>query len=403
MSLPSLAKRCSSVAPFLVMDMLEKIQEMQKAGHDIVRLEIGEPDFDTPPCIIKAGQDALLAGQTHYTQAQGILSLRKALVNHYKQSYGVRIDPDQIFVFPGSSAAMFMLFSALLDAEDEVIVSNPSYACYANFIRYAGGCVREVLTYEEEGFQFRTQDVAAALNAKTKAILINSPTNPTGIVMEEARMQGLADLCNGFAAHNQGVRPLILSDEIYHGLTYTGKEHSILEYTPHALVINGFSKAYAMTGWRLGYAIVPEEYVQPFVALMQNFFLCTSAMAQHAGVAALQDCKEHVETMRATYNERRLYLLSALRELGFHIPVEPSGAFYVLVNAKHLAARFGGSSVKLAYDILEKAHVGVTPGSEFGSQTEGFLRFAYANSMENIRLAMERLAVYIQEQGQTAC
>ncbi len=398
MSLPSLAERCSGVSSFLVMQILEKAQKMQAQGADIIHLEIGEPDFDTPLCIVEAGQKALQDGQTHYTASKGIPSLRKAVAAHYLKQYNVHIDPEQVLIFPGTSSALFTLFGAILNAGDEVIVSNPSYACYGNFIRYAGGKVHDVLTHEEEGFHFRPEDVAKAMNAKTKALVINSPTNPTGIVMEESRMQALVKVCNDFAIKHQGITPLIISDEIYHGLSYEGKDHSILEYTQNAIVLNGFSKAYAMTGWRLGYAIVPMPYVRSLTALMENFFLCTNTMAQLSGVCALEKAEKDVENMRATYNERRLYVLSALRELGFHIPVEPKGAFYVLINAKNLAKKFDGSSVKLAFDILEKAHVGITPGSEFGSQTEGFLRISYANSMENLQKAMKRLADYINQQ-----
>ncbi len=395
MSLPSLASRCSSVTPFLVMDILAKAQAMQAEGLDIIHLQIGEPDFDTPAPIVEAGHKALNEGQTHYTASQGILPLQKAVVKHYKKQYGVSIEHEQVLVFPGSSPAMFMLFGALLDKGDEVIVSNPSYACYGNFVRYSGGVVREVLTHEQEGFQFRLDDVSKALNAKTKAFLINSPTNPTGIVMDGAHMAALVKIRDDFAKKNNNIRPLIISDEIYHGLTYAGEEHSILEYTEDAIVLNGLSKAYAMTGWRLGYAIVPKAYVKTLVALMQNFFLSTNTVTQFAGVHALEFVESEVEAMRDIYNERRLYLLKALREIGFSIPVEPSGAFYVLINARHLAEKFGGSSVKLAYDILEKAHIGVTPGSEFGSQTEGYLRLSYANSMENLKIAMQRLGEYI--------
>ncbi len=397
MSLPSLASRCSSVTPFLVMDILAKAQAMQAKGIDIIHLQIGEPDFDTPASIIEAGHKALNDGQTHYTASQGILPLQKAVAKHYKKQYGVNIEHEQVLIFPGSSPAMFMLFGALLDKGDEVIVSNPAYACYGNFIRYSGGVVREVLTYEEDGFQFRLNDVNKALNNKTKAILINSPTNPTGIVMDGQHMADLVKIRDDFAAKNNNIKPLIISDEIYHGLTYAGEEHSILEYTEDAIVLNGLSKAYAMTGWRLGYAIVPKSYIKPLLALMQNFFLSTNAVTQFAGAHALECVEKEVQSMRDIYNERRIYLLNALRELGFNIPVEPSGAFYVLINAKHLAAKFGGSSVKLAYDILEKAHIGVTPGSEFGSQTEGYIRLSYANSKENLKIAMQRLADYIKQ------
>ncbi len=397
MPLASLADRCSQVSKFLVMDILAKAQKMQAEGLDIIHLEIGEPDFDTPEDITKVGQKALDNGETHYTSSQGLPLLRETIVAYYKKKYNVTIDADQVIIFPGSSSAMFLIFSALLNPNDEVVISNPSYPCYSNFVRYAGGNIREVLTYENDGFQLRPEDVAKALNSKTKAMLINSPTNPTGIVMDEERLKALVSVRDEFAKQNNNISPVIISDEIYHGLSYAGEEHTILEYTENAIVLNGFSKAYAMTGWRLGYAIVPKEYADSLVKLISNFFLSTNTMSQYAGVYALNEAEHHIESMRKIYNERRVFVLKALRELDFQIPVEPLGAFYVLINARHLAEKFDGSSIKLAYDILDKVHLGVTPGSEFGSQTEGFLRISYANSMENLERAMERLATYIKK------
>ncbi len=398
MTLVSLAERCAQVSPFLVMEILHKAQTMQESGIDVIHLEIGEPDFDTPTCIIEAGKNALDEGKTHYTASQGTAQLQEAVATHYNKHYNVTIAPEQVLIFSGSSPAMYLVFSALLSQNDEVIISNPSYACYSNFVRFTGAQVREVLTYEEDGFQFKTDDLAMALNEKTKAILINSPANPTGIVMDKERMEAIVKVRDDFAKTNNGLSPLIISDEIYHGLSYGKKNHSILEFTQNALVFNGFSKAYAMTGWRLGYCIVPKEYVKPLTVLMQNFFLSTNTMAQCAGVHALTHAEKDVQAMREAYNERRVYLLTALRELGFHIPVEPEGAFYVLVNARHLAKRFNGSSIDLTYDILNKAHVAVTPGSEFGSQTEGYLRLSYANSLENLQKAMQRLKDYIESE-----
>ncbi len=397
MPLVPLADRCSQVSKFLVMDILAKAQKMQAEGLDIIHLEIGEPDFDTPECITEIGHKALDNGETHYTSSQGLPLLRYTIATYFKKKYNVKVDANQVIVFPGSSAAMFLIFSALLNAGDEVVISNPSYPCYANFIRYAGGNIKEVLTYENDGFQLLPEDVANALNSKTKAMLINSPTNPTGIVMDEERLKALVNVRDEFAKKNNNISPVIISDEIYHGLSYAGEEHTILEYTENAIVLNGFSKAYAMTGWRLGYAIVPKEYVEPLVKLVANFFLCTNTMTQYAGIYALNEGEQHVQSMRKVYNERRIYVLKALRELGFQIPVEPLGAFYVLINARHLAEKFNGSSIELAYDILDKVHLGITPGSEFGSQTEGFLRISYANSMENLERAMQRLATYIKK------
>ncbi|MDM8215875.1 pyridoxal phosphate-dependent aminotransferase [Desulfovibrio piger] len=376
------AQRVDGVSPFLAMEVLERAQQLERQGTPVIHLELGEPDFATPACIRDAAVAALDKGYTHYTHSLGDCDLREALVDFYARRYGVRLHPDQALVFPGSSPAMMLLFSALLDPGDEVILSNPCYACYPNFVRFAGGVPLLVPTSEEEGFQFRPEETAAHVTAATRAILINSPCNPTGIVLEPARMRALAEL-----------GPLIISDEIYHGLTYgDAEEHSILEYTDNAVVIGGFSKAFAMTGWRLGYLIVPRSLVRPMQALMQNFFLSTNSAVQRAGIAALTCADADVLRMHEIYDERRRFLLDALPKLGFRIPVEPRGAFYMLINARHL----GTDSRALAFDLLEKAHIGVTPGIDFGSQTEGFLRLSYANSIENLREAMRRLEQYIQ-------
>lgn len=376
------AQRVDGVSPFLAMEVLERAQQLERQGTPVIHLELGEPDFATPACIRDAAVAALDAGYTHYTHSLGDCDLREALVGFYARRYGVRLHPDQVLVFPGSSPAIMLLFSALLDPGNEVILSNPCYACYPNFVRFAGGVPVLVPTSEEEGFQFRPEETAAHVTAATRAILINSPCNPTGIVLEPARMRALAEL-----------GPLIISDEIYHGLTYgDAEEHSILEYTDNAVVIGGFSKAFAMTGWRLGYLIVPRSLVRPMQALMQNFFLSTNSAVQRAGIAALTCAEADVLRMHEIYDERRRFLLEALPKLGFRIPVEPRGAFYMLINARHL----GTDSRALAFDLLEKAHIGVTPGIDFGSQTEGFLRLSYANSIENLREAMRRLEQYIR-------
>jgi aspartate/methionine/tyrosine aminotransferase len=375
-----LAQRVKTVKPFLAMEVLERAQQMERAGQSIIHLELGEPDFATPACIVAAGKAALDAGQTHYTHSMGDVDLREAIAAHYAQRYGVRLGAERVVIFSGSSPAMMLLFSALLEQGDEVLLSNPCYACYPNFVRYAGGVPHYVPTEEAEGFLYRIRDAKKHITAKTKAIVINSPCNPTGIVMEPERMQRLAEL-----------GALVVSDEIYHGLTYgTAPEHCILEYTDNAVVIGGFSKAWAMTGWRLGYLIVPQAMVRPLQALMQNFFISANPAVQQAGLAALRYADADVAQMRAVYDQRRRYLLQALPEIGFSIPVEPRGAFYMLVNARHL----GKESLPLAFDILEKAHIGITPGIDFGTQSEGFLRISYANSLENLQEAVRRLGHY---------
>jgi aspartate/methionine/tyrosine aminotransferase len=376
------ASRACQLKPFMVMDVLERAKTLEAQGQSIIHLEIGEPDFDTPQCIKDAAIQALNQGQTHYTHSLGLLELRQAICRHYQDKYQVEIDPEQIIVTSGTSPAMLLCFAALLEPEQEVIISDPGYACYANFINFVNGRPLPVQVKEEDGFQYRAQDIKQACSRKTRAIMINSPANPTGTLLQKEELQRLAD-----------TGPYIVSDEIYHGLVYSGQEHSILEFTDQAFVLNGFSKLYAMTGWRLGYLICPKPFVREIQKMAQNLYICAGSMAQWAGIAALEEAGPDVQMMRETFDQRRQFLLNGLRELGFKIQVEPTGAFYILANAK----RFSNDSYGLAFDILEKAGVGVTPGIDFGPNAEGFLRFSYANSLQNIEQGLKRLQKYLEE------
>ncbi|MEF2231330.1 MAG: pyridoxal phosphate-dependent aminotransferase [Pseudodesulfovibrio sp.] len=388
----SISKRCTGMTPFLVMEILEAAQAMERAGHSVIHLEVGEPDFDTPECVKRASCKALDQGRTHYTHSLGILELRQAIAEDYGKRYGVTVDPANIAVTQGTSPAMLALFSAILEQGDRVITSDPCYACYDNFITFAGGEPVKVAVDEADSFQFRVAGIRKALDShdRVKAILINSPANPTGTLLSAERMRAIADL-----AEERGL--WVVSDEIYHGLVYEGEEHSILEYTDRAFVLNGFSKLYAMTGWRLGYVIAPPPFMRTLQTMCQNFFISPNSMAQWGGLAALTEADADVARMKAIYDERRRYILARLKGMGFAIKHDPTGAFYVLVNMRHLARKFGGSSLKLAYDILEKARIGVTPGIDFGPGAEGYIRFSYANSLENIEEAMNRLEQYLRE------
>ncbi len=375
-----IAKRAQEIAPFLAMEVLERAGEMEAKGDHIVHLEVGEPDFPTPACIQEAAARALKEGKTGYTHSLGTFPLREAIAEHYHAKYGVQVSPEQILVTAGTSPAMWMAFSAILEPGDEVVLSNPHYACYPNFIRFCGGEPVTVDVHEEDSFQFRLETVAAKVTPRTKAVFINSPANPTGTLLSAERMAAIAK-----------IGPLVASDEIYHGLVYAGREHSILEFTDRAIVFNGFSKAYAMTGWRLGYAIVPLELIRPLQKMHQNFFISANAFVQAAGVAALREAQPEVVRMRAIYDERRRFIIPGLRRLGFGIATEPTGAFYVLANAK----RFTTDSYAFAFEILEQAKVGVTPGVDFGSNGEGYVRFCYANSLDNIAEALRRLEAFL--------
>lgn len=375
-------ERVNQLTSFIVMDVLEKAKEMERQGINVIHLEVGEPDFDVPECVKEAVCKAVNDGHTHYTHSMGMIELREAICTYYQNRYGVTAHPDQVVVTSGTSPAMLSLFSLLLEQDDEVIISDPHYACYPNFIRYLGGKPVKVPVLEEDGFQYRPEMIRERVTDRTKAILINSPSNPTGTVLSAERMQAICS-----------IGPHVVSDEIYHGLVYEGSEHSILEFSDNAFVLNGFSKMYAMTGLRLGYMIVPKPFIRPLQKLQQNFFLAPNSVSQMAGIAALKHSQTEVEQMRRTYDERRKFMIRRLREIGFGIKVEPTAAFYVLANAKHLS----NNSYELAFDILDKAHVGVTPGIDFGEGGEGFIRFSYANSIENIAEGLNRLESYVKQ------
>ncbi|MBP5259706.1 MAG: pyridoxal phosphate-dependent aminotransferase [Paludibacteraceae bacterium] len=369
---------------FLVMDVLERAQELQSQGIDIIHLEVGEPDFDVPDSVRRAAAEAYESHRTHYTHSLGDLQLRRAIADKYKQEYGVTVDPDCILVTPGSSPAILLVMLLLCTPGSEVILSNPGYACYRNFVLAAHGTPVFVPISAENGFQYEVKDIRKRLSDRTAAIFVNSPMNPTGTLLSPEFFQELSQL---------GVP--VVSDEIYHGLVYQGKAHSILEYTTNAFVLNGFSKRYAMTGLRLGYVIAPPQYMEALRKMGQNFLICAPSTVQRAGIAALSDTSDYEEVMRATYDERRRYMLSRLRQMGFVIQQEPVGAFYIFADAR----RFTNRSLEFAYEVLENAHVGITPGVDFGTGGEGFVRFSYANSLERIREGMDRLEAYLRQRG----
>ena len=317
---------------FIVMDVLERANELQKQGVDVIHLEVGEPDFDVPACVAEAAKAAYDRHLTHYTHSLGDPELRREIAAFYQREYGVTVDPDCIVVTSGSSPSILLVLMLLCNSDSEVILSNPAYACYRNFV----------------------------LAAQAKPVLVP-----------------------------------IISDEIYHGLVYEGCAHSILEYTDKAFVLNGFSKRFAMTGLRLGYLIAPKSCMRSLQKLQQNLFICASSIAQQAGIAALRQADSDVERMKQIYDERRRYMISRLREMGFEIKVEPQGAFYIFADAR----KFTTDSYRFAFDVLENAHVGITPGIDFGTGGEGYVRFSYANSLESIREGLDRISQYLSRCG----
>ena len=377
------ASRIDAIEPFLAMEVMERAFAMERAGAKVIHLEVGEPDFPPPPAAVAACVRALEAGETRYTDSRGLVELREAIAADHRRRFGTRVDPDQVIVSNGTSAAMLLVFQLLVDPGDEVVIGTPHYPCYPNFVRACGGRPVFVTTRPEDGYRLDPEAVRAALTPRTRAIMVASPANPTGAIQSADTLRELAE-----------IGPPLISDEIYDGLVYDGaKVTSALELSDAAYVLDGCSKRYAMTGFRLGWAIAPPAAVRPLHVLQQNLFISANRFVQHAGLAALKEGEPTVVAMREAYARRRDLLVAGLRDLGFRIPVVPLGAFYVFADAR----AFGSDSLALANEILERAQVGICPGVDFGEAGEGWLRFCCAASESSIEEALARLARVLPE------
>ncbi|UCE87997.1 MAG: pyridoxal phosphate-dependent aminotransferase [Deltaproteobacteria bacterium] len=359
------------------MEVMERAFELERAGTPVIHLEIGEPDFSPPQPAIDACHAALDAGQTRYTDSRGVRELREAIAAEHTRRSGVAVPPERVIVTNGTSPGMLLVFSLLVGPGDEVIVPTPHYPCYPNFVRYCGGTPVLTRTEASDGYRIDPDAVRSALTPRTRCIVVGSPANPTGAVQDAATLRALAEL---------GL-PLV-SDEIYDGLVYgDARVTSALTVSEDAFVLDGFSKRYAMTGFRLGYVIGPADAMRPLQVMQQNLFISPNHFVQRAGIAALRHGAPAVAAMREAFDRRRRRIVEGLRELGFGVPVLPDGAFYVFADAR----AFGADSRKLAFDLLERTHVAVTPGVDFGEAGEGFLRFCYARPDAEIETALERL------------
>lgn len=376
------SKLSEELSPFYVMEVLERAHEIESGGDKVIHFEVGEPDFPTPESVAQEAQRAIKEGDTKYTHSLGVSELREAIAGDYEKSYGVSVSPEQVIVTMGSSPALLVTMLSLLEPGEEIIITDPHYACYPQIIKVAGGVPKRVPIYEKDGYQIDVDRLKDAITKNVRAVLINSPANPTGAVLASEVIKEISEL---------GLP--VISDEIYHGLQYGTEVNTILEFTDNAFVVNGFSKYYSMTGWRLGYLIVPDEFVRPVQKLQQNLFISANPFVQRGGVAAIKNAKEDALSMVEEFSIRRKRMIEGVRELGFELSHEPEGAFYVFVNAAWL----NPDSRELAFDILEKAHVAVTPGIDFGPGGEGHLRFSYAASVEDIEEGIKRLGEYITE------
>ena len=365
------------------MDILERALEMERSGRRIYHLEVGEPDFDTPEPIVRAAIRALEKGYTHYTHSLGILELRETIAEFYREHYSVDVDPGRVIVSSGSSPLLFLVFASILNPGDQVVVADPSYPCYANALEFLGCTVRRIPLSREDGYQVDVDRIKAVIrDGRAKAVVLGSPSNPTGVLVDPEIFKSLGEM---------GL--IVVSDEIYHGLVYEGREKSALEVLEDAIVVGGFSKRFAMTGWRLGYAILPKDLVEAVQRVQQNLIISANSFVQWGGIAALREAIEHAEKMREIFNERRLLALSILKKGGIEIGYNPIGAFYIYLDLPEVIE----DSYTFSLELLEKKGVAVTPGIDFGPSGRTAIRISYANSEEHIKKGLKLLLEYIQE------
>ena len=375
--------RSRAIEPFHVMALLQRANELQAAGHDVIHLEIGEPDFSTAEPIIQAGHAALASGQTRYTAARGLPALREAIAGFYASHYGLDINPERIMITPGGSGALLLASALLVDPGKHWLLADPGYPCNRHFLRLVEANAQLVPVGPEVNYQLTADVVARYWNQDSVGALVASPANPTGTVLSREELAGLSTALRQRGGH-------LVVDEIYHGLTYGMDAPSVLEVDNDAFVLNSFSKYFGMTGWRLGWLVAPEAAVPELEKLAQNIYISAPTLSQHAALACFQpDTLAILEERRAEFATRRDYLLPALRELGFKIEVEPQGAFYLYADI----SGFGGDAYDFCRHFLETEQVAITPGIDFGSyRSNQHVRFAYTQSVPRLQQAVERIA-----------
>ncbi len=380
---PGYSRRSHEIAPFHVMSLLARAQALEQAGHDVIHLEIGEPDFTTAEPVVRAGQAALAAGHTRYTAARGLPALREAISGFYRSHYGLDIDPERILVTPGGSGALLMASSLLVDPGRHWLLADPGYPCNRHFLRLVEGGAQLVPVDARTAWQLTPERIASHWNDDSVGALVASPANPTGTVLSAEQLRGLSQ-----ALHRRGGHLVV--DEIYHGLTYGMDAPSVLQVDDSAFVLNSFSKYFGMTGWRLGWLVAPPAAVRELEKLAQNLYISASSIAQHAALACFSDEATAIfEARREAFRKRRDFLLPALRELGFRIDVEPQGAFYLYADV----SAFTDDAQAFCAHFLETEHVAFTPGLDFGfHRANQHVRLAYTQEVPRLQQAVERIA-----------
>jgi aspartate/methionine/tyrosine aminotransferase len=382
----NLAARMAQIEPFHVMELMARAKALEAEGRSIIHLEVGEPDFATADPILEAAQRFLSGGHVHYTAALGLRALREAISGFYRTRYGLDISPDRIVITAGASGALLLALGVLVNPADEWLMPDPGYPCNRHFVRLLEGRPVSLPVGAASNYQPTTEQLAASWTGRSKGLMLASPANPTGTLLDIGAMAELA----AFVAARDGS---LLVDEIYHGLTYGVEAVSALAVSDELFVINSFSKYFGMTGWRLGWLVAPQRYVREIEKLAQNLYIAPSTVAQHAALAAFQpETMAILEARRSEFRLRRDMLLPSLRKLGFKIAAEPQGAFYVYADSSGLAA----DSFSLAGKLLANAGIAATPGLDFGSHApQHHMRFAYTIGRDRIEEGMVRMAAFL--------
>ena len=378
--------RVDHVAPFRVMHLLEMAQAREAAGHDVIHLEVGEPDFATPAPIVAAGQQALAEGKTRYTPAAGLASLRDAIAGHYAEHFNASVDPARILVTPGASGALLLASQLLVESGDRVLMADPNYPCNRHFMALAGAEIDTVPVGRDSGWQLTAPLIERHWQAKTRLAMLASPSNPTGHTLDAEALTKVSDTV---AAKGGDV----IVDEIYQGLNYDDAPLSATSLSDDAFVVNSFSKYFGMTGWRLGWLVAPEQAVEPLTRLAQNVFLAAPTPSQHAALAAFTpECRDILETRRATLKQRRQVLLDGLAELGLAPDLPPQGAFYLWLDI----SRYSRDSQAFCERLLVEENVAITPGIDFAVQGgEHHVRIAFTNDVARLQEAVVRIARFV--------
>ena len=377
-------RRIDAIEPFRVMQLLERARELEAAGRDIVHMEIGEPDFAAPDRVAEAAHRAIEEGHDRYTPSTGLAQLKVALSEWYRREHRVSVAPERILITPGASGAFMALYLALVENGESVLLPDPGYPCQRNFVRLVGGEPISIPVGPDTRYHLDAEAIGRHWRPDTRAAVVTAPGNPTGTLIGRAELNALAGACRDRGG-------VLISDEIYHGLTYGEAAISALEVDDDVVVVNGFSKRWAMTGWRVGWMVVPERLIDPCRRVMQNIFIAATTVSQYAALAALE-ADDQVAEMVAAYDKRRRFLLDALPKLGFQIPVAPQGAFYVYAGTSGLT----DDAPAFCRDLLEQRGVAITPGADFGShQAARHVRFSYATGMGRLREGVRRIAAFL--------